>query len=228
MLILNLWRLSTFTGLGKFNQLFLWEPENSKISNYLHCCCSYQLQWRQSRARTPCLHGQLLEMPMRHLQIPTVARSKYIPLLLAHKGILAQKKLSFSLEFRLARPHPHREAGLTPPPRCVDVKRTPPEPRVFCSSPSSLDEDWKSFTGLFSWTASEAASFPHNPAQTSPPQTLKAAFFPPSRPELQFGLNPVFKQVSTPVDVIISCSLPGAWVEHQFFFLSSWAPFSYF
>lgn len=44
MLILNLCRLSTSTVLGKVSQLFLCEPENSKISNYLYCCDSYRPQ----------------------------------------------------------------------------------------------------------------------------------------------------------------------------------------
>lgn len=61
------YRVSTSTGLGKVSQLFLGEPENSKISNYLYCCESYRApliaEQGQDMLPVQAAHGDVSETP---------------------------------------------------------------------------------------------------------------------------------------------------------------------
>lgn len=118
--------------------------------------------WMQSRARTLC---PAWETSGDAHETPPNSYSSTVPV----HPIAPHPQGYFSTE-KLLSPWcsdcPHLQAVLTPLPRGVDVKPTPPEPRGLCSSLSPSAQN--SFTGLFSWTASETA-LPSSP--TSQPKT---------------------------------------------------------
>lgn len=134
MLILNLCRLSTSTGLGKVSQLFLGEPENSKISNYLYCCDSYrpQLNAEQGPDTLPAwaaygdARRHLLRTPTRSI-VTNMSHCSRATMVFYHQ----KKKLSLILAFNPAFPRPHQQAVVAPVPRCVHVKPTPPWTHIF-------------------------------------------------------------------------------------------------
>lgn len=170
VLILNLWRLGKLTGLGKFYQLFLWEPENSKISNYLHCCYSYWLQLNaeqgQDTLTARATSGDSNETPPNSHCSTDLKH----PIALGPQGYFSTEKpsLTWSSDWPVLT-HTDRQSWHP----CPDVwlsNQLPLSPEVFVLPPPPREEDQKSFTGLLPWTASKAA-FPCFP--TSQPKLLR-------------------------------------------------------